>query len=437
MEHNASMVSRVLPLMGLFTIAVFIADLRSPRGNAIWVLYMIPLWLTLRLPSLRAPITMAIISSTLIVVDYVFSHGSPSTFALTNRILGLIAVWIVAVLLIRYKRVEDRVRESEARFRQMADTVQEVFWMATPDGQTTTYVSPAYEKVWGRSPAELFADPTAWLEGIHPEDRSRVLATLEQYKKKEAEVEYRVIRPDGSVRWLWDHRYPVSDLQGQLTSVVGFAMDITERKQTEDALRESDARFSKLVSSNILGIIVADLAGRVLEANDAFLGMLGFSREDLESGTIRWDHLTPPEWAQVTEQARNDLLTQGAAKPLEKEYFHKNRSRVPVMVGIALVEPGRGICVCFVLNLTERKRSEAQRERLVRQLQEALSNIKTLKGLLHICTSCQRVRDPKGLWKELETYVRDHSEADFRQDLCPACGEALFPGFYRPREKYH
>jgi PAS domain S-box-containing protein len=329
MEHNASMDSRrVIPLMGgLFTLAVFIADLWSPRGIAIWVLYMIPLWLTLRLPSLRAPITMAIISSTLIVVDYVFSHGSPSTFALTNRILGLIAVWIVAVLLVRYKRVEYRVRDSEARFRQMADTVQEVFWMATPDAQTTTYVSPAYEKVWGRSPAELFTDPTAWLEGIHPEDRSRVLATLEQYKKKEAEVEYRVIRPDGSVRWVWDHRYPVSNPQGRLTSIVGFAMDITERKHTEEALRQSDARFSKLVSSNILGIIVADLAGRVLEANDAFLGMLGFSREDLESGTIRWDDLTPPQWAQVSEQARNDLLTQGAAKPVEREYFHKNGSR--------------------------------------------------------------------------------------------------------------
>jgi len=143
------------------------------------------------------------------------------------------------------------------------------------------------------------------------------------------------------------------------------------------------------------------------------------------------------EWREASERAKNEIATIGVAKPFEKEYFHNNGSRVPVLVGIARVEPGRKVCICFVLDVTERKRSEAQRERLVWELQEALASIKTLKGLLPICTSCQRVRDPKGSWKKLETYVRDHSEADFRQDLCPTCGDALFPSFYRATEKYH
>jgi PAS domain S-box-containing protein len=418
-------------------LTVFIADLWTPRGIAMWVLYMIPLWLTIRLPFAKAPITVAVVSSAFVGLGYIWSLGPTNWFAITNRILGLIAIWVIAMLLLRYKTIEDRVCASEARFRQMADTIQEVFWMTEPDAHTMTYVSPAYEKVWGRPCSDLYATPTSWLQWIHPDDRAGVQAVREQYKVKEAEVEYRVIRPDGVVRWVWDHGYPVFDSQGHLRSIVGFAMDMTDRKHVEVALRESETRFNRLVSSNIIGILIADLTGNILEGNDAFLEMLGYSRHELNSGTLRWDTLTPPEWRRISERARMEVMKTGVAKPIEKEFFHRDGRRVPVLLGIALVDSLRGVSIAFALDLTDRKESEAQRERLVRQLQEALANIKTLTGLLPICSSCQRVRDARGFWKDLESYVRDHSEADFRQDLCPVCAEAMFPSFFRTREKFH
>jgi PAS domain S-box-containing protein len=122
-------------------------------------------------------------------------------------------------------------------------------------------------------------------------------------------------------------------------------------------LQEREAKIRRLVDSNIIGIVMTDFGGRILEANDAFLEMVGYDREDLASGRIRWIEMTPAEWLGVSQRAVAQLRATGSCEPFEREYLRKDGSRVPVLVGAAAFE-GRDEGVSYVLDLTERKRAQ-------------------------------------------------------------------------------
>jgi len=131
-----------------------------------------------------------------------------------------------------------------------------------------------------------------------------------------------------------------------------------ENARLYNDLREREARIRRLVDSNIIGIFIGDSRGGILEANEAFLDMLGYSHEDLISGRIRWTKLTPAEWAAADQDALAQMSATGSCKPYEKEYFRKDGSRVPVLVGGAFFEGKRDEGVVFVIDMTDRKRAE-------------------------------------------------------------------------------
>jgi PAS domain S-box-containing protein len=133
-------------------------------------------------------------------------------------------------------------------------------------------------------------------------------------------------------------------------------------------LAEREAKIRRLVKANIIGIVIWDIEGRILEANDAFLRMVGYDREDLASGRLCWTDLTPAEWRDRDARTAAELKMIGAVQPFEKEYFRKDGSRLPVLIGSALLEESRNEGVSFVLDLTERRRAEEA----LRESEEAL-----------------------------------------------------------------
>jgi PAS domain S-box-containing protein len=144
-------------------------------------------------------------------------------------------------------------------------------------------------------------------------------------------------------------------LLGLLASQLAISLENTHLYSD---LREREAKIRRLVDANIIGIFIWDLDGRILEANDAFLCMVGYDREYLASNRLRWTDLTPPEWRDRTARAGADVGMTGAVQPFEKEYFRKDGSRVPVLVGSAAFDEQRDQGVAFVLDLTERKHVE-------------------------------------------------------------------------------
>ena len=139
-------------------------------------------------------------------------------------------------------------------------------------------------------------------------------------------------------------------------------------------LREREAKIRRLVDANVIGIVITDIEGQMIEANDALLQMVGHDREDLVSGHLRWTELTPVEWHDRTARALTELERTGTFQPYEKEYFRKDGSRVPVLIGGAAFGEERDQAVAFVLDLTERKRAEES----LRELQSDLAHMNRL-----------------------------------------------------------
>ena len=178
----------------------------------------------------------------------------------------------------RFKESERSLRESEERFRQVAETIDQVFWMTRADKKTMVYVSPAYERVWGRTCQSLYDSPHTWPSAVHPGDRSRLAAA--NASAGEYDVEYRILRPDGSERWIHDSAFPVRDAKGTLERIIGIAEDITERRQAEQALRRSELNLSEFFDRSPVGLEWLSASGHILRANQAQLDLLGYRPEE-------------------------------------------------------------------------------------------------------------------------------------------------------------
>src|SRR6266436_4306078 len=202
------------------------------------------------------------------------------------------------------------------------------------------------------------------VQRVHPEDRIGVKEVISRSLEGEPEFEhaYRLLLPAGRVKHVNAIAQVLQDASGN-REFVGAVTDITERKTAEDKIR-------RLVDTNILGIFIGNFEGAIIEANDAFLRMVQYSREDVVSGRLRWTDLTPPEWRESDERTVAEVKATGMIQPYEKEYFRKDGSRVPVMIGSALFEGGNE-GVVFVLDLSEQKQAQEARRSSEAYLAEA------------------------------------------------------------------
>ncbi|HLO51618.1 MAG TPA: PAS domain S-box protein [Kamptonema sp.] len=175
------------------------------------------------------------------------------------------------------KETSQALRESQERFQQLAENIADVFWMADPIKQQTLYISPAYEQVWGRTCESLQANFSDWIESIHPEDRDRVRTKFfETALQGQYEEEFRVVRPDGSVRWVRDRGFPVKNSLGEIRYAAGIAQDITDRKQTESELKNQQKWLEEIL--NLLPspmLLIEPGTGKITFANLAANEMAG------------------------------------------------------------------------------------------------------------------------------------------------------------------
>jgi len=170
-----------------------------------------------------------------------------------------------------------------------------------------------------------------------------------------------------------EYSKPYLRLLHQLRDAV--QIDLQRLAAQHRQLEERETKIRRLVDANIIGIYIWELDGRLLEANDTFLRLVGYDREDLISGRVRWTDLTPLEWRDRTARAQEELKRTGAVQPFEKEYLRKDGSRVPVLIGSAAFDEQRDQGVAFVLDLTERKRAEAEARENERRYREALMEL--------------------------------------------------------------
>ncbi len=151
---------------------------------------------------------------------------------------------------------------------------------------------------------------------------------------------------------------PWRDASGKVLGTVGVARDISARKCIEQELQEAKSRFSKLFASDLMGIHLPDRFGAIVEANDEFLRITGYTRADLEAGRVRWDVMTPREYSALDQAHIAEAAERGSCTPYEKEYVRKDGSRVPIMCGYALLEGSQDNYIAFIQDMTALKKSE-------------------------------------------------------------------------------
>lgn len=203
-----------------------------------------------------------------------------------------------------------RISESEKRFQQIAETIPEMFWMFDNVRQNLIYVSPAYELIWGRPVQELYGNNDSYLESIVPEDQNVVFEALQQQANgEESEMEYRVVQPNGSIRWVHDRSFPIFDEKsGALIRTTGIVTDITERKQTETALRESETRLRLSISAGKQGLYDLDLRTGEAIVNREYAEMLGYDPETFAETNQAWIERTHPGDVKTTTKAFDEYI---------------------------------------------------------------------------------------------------------------------------------
>jgi PAS domain S-box-containing protein len=180
------------------------------------------------------------------------------------------------------KRAEDTLRASEEQFRQLAENVREVFFIQTPDPVRTAYISPAYDEIWGRSRQELYDRPEAWIESVHADDRERAGRVFAKCMEGfPTDLEFRVTRPDDTVRWIHARCFPVFDSKGRFIRAVGIAEDITERRRVLDEILR--ARTAAEAANRVKSEFLANMSH---ELRTPLNGILGMTKLALETDAI-------------------------------------------------------------------------------------------------------------------------------------------------------
>jgi PAS domain S-box-containing protein len=278
-------------------------------------------------------------------------HGVSATHAPGGDITTLM---VIAEDIAERKLAEDALRHSEERLRLITNLVPHGIFAKDANGRHI-FANPALaelaglsiEEILGKDDYDLVAD-----EAQAAAYRADDLAVIQSGSKMVISEELRTDL-SGRTRILQTIKIPFTIADTDQPGVLGVCMDITERKRTE-------ARFRRLVDSNVQGVFFWNTNGQITGANDAFLRMVGYTRDDLEAGRLSWAEMTPPELLEQSRRVMNELAISGICEPYEKEFIRQDGSRVPVFVGPAAFEDNRDEGFCFMLDLTERKKLEQQ-----------------------------------------------------------------------------
>ncbi|MBL0155916.1 MAG: PAS domain S-box protein [Bryobacterales bacterium] len=269
------------------------------------------------------------------------------------------------------RRAQQELLHSESHFREMADFVNAIFWITSPDGSTVHYVSPGYEKLWKRSLESLCENPASWLKALHPEDRADFLrAFAARNLEEEWEEQYRIVWPDGAVRWIRDRRYPVRDSHGNVIRVAGISVDVTEMKASQQRLE-----LTQFAIDNAGDMVFwASPEGRILYANNSAARCLGYSREALLSFSM--PQLDQRRAASAWPEFVAHLKVEGFVTS-ESRYRASDGREFPVEISSTCLHLDNTFYCCFIArDIAQRKYSEKELSRYASELERANESLR-------------------------------------------------------------
>ena len=283
------------------------------------------------------------------------------------------------------RKAEESLRKSEEMCRVVSENIPVAVYSALPDEHSTNlFISGRMEELTGYSAKQFLDDPDLFTRVVHPEDREYVWERIEEHRRKRAalDVEYRIITKDNAVKWVRDKATPMFDENGRIVQIDGFMEDITERKRTEGALKESEEKYRNLVERANDGIaIIQD--GELKYVNRRAAEMLGYTVDQLTGGALFTDYIHPDERDKVIQYHSRRMGGQQVPSRYVSALVHSNGSRIDVEFNAAVINyQNTPAALAVIRDITERRQAEAEKEKLEAQLQQAqkMESVGTLAG---------------------------------------------------------
>ena len=333
---------------------------------------------------------------------------------------------------LRKKVAEADLKDRAFHYHFISEYADDVIWLWDMAANKYLYVSPSVknlckfsaEEIMGQALEEVILPESARLL---QEDLPRRVKALESGDETARVQSYEMAQKckNGGLVATEVMTTFVTDKQGKVTHIQGVTRNISERKKMEAYLRESEERYRSLFQNNHAVMLVIDPeSGRIMDANPAACRYYGYSLDDFKMKFITDVNMLShdqvfEEMARAKAEQRNHFffshrLANGEIRPVE------------VYSGPITLH-GQKLLYSLVHDISERKKAEEEKERLIYELRDALAKIKKLSGLLPICASCKKIRDDSGYWEQIESYIKDHSEAEFSHSICPECVKKLYP----------
>ncbi len=286
------------------------------------------------------------------------------------------------------KQAEQALREGEEKFRTLVENIEEVFWIRDLRTERLIYLSPGYEKIWERSGQSAYENPSSFIDAVHPDDKSRVRQMYRRSLEGPITMEYRIVLPDRSVRWVAVRTFCTTTELGELERQIGVAQDITERKQAEESLRESEQRYRTLFEKTANPIFVIDTEGNYVDCNEAALQFAECSYRELLTKNIR-DFVVPGE-EDVIEEHKH-LWQEGGR--IETDYYIQNQIKTVDLTITPGIWQGQAIIFGIGADITERRRAEEQIKRALKEKEVLLRELyHRTKNNMHVICSMLALR---------------------------------------------
>ena len=299
----------------------------------------------------------------------------------------------------------------EQQFRQLTGNIPAVFWIAAPDGLEKTYVSPAYEQIWGWPYESIQNNPRSWIAPVYHEDYARISAAVPKQMRGEYDEEYRIVRSDRSVRWIRETAFPVRDTSGEVSRIVGIAQDITRQKEAEESLRATSVLLSSLIDNLHAGIVVEDMSRRVIHLNPAFCKMFDITAriESLLGIDSKLVFRDQEVWAKRNdeiirsgEECRAEEMVSESGRVFSRDYF-------PLAVD--------GDCQYHLWryeDITDRKRSDErmraslkEKEVLLKEIHHRVkNNLQVISSLLNLQSNQIKDKEAAQVFRDSQSRVK-------------------------------
>jgi PAS domain S-box-containing protein len=277
----------------------------------------------------------------------------------------------------------------EERLRQVADNLEDVFWLRSADNKEMLYINPAYERIWAQSVQKIYTNPNSFIDSIHPEDRTKALQTMQQHDhSQQLKMEYRIISGNGSIKWIQARSFPIKNAQGEIVAHTGIATDITERVQIEQIIERNAAELEQILATTPDGFFMLDAKGNFLKANAAFCQAHGYSEAELLQLTIA--DIVASETIEQTKAHIQKIHQQGYDC---FESLHRTKSGALLNLDISVSSSRSGEMKMFVFarDITARKQAEQQlkyQAGLIKSLLDSIPDLIFYKDINGVYLGC-------------------------------------------------